>query len=230
MNKKHTVLIILFILPVVIYLFFASGVYNFTHLPEVTQNVAETKGFKNLHNENVSLSGKVTLLGFLGNNVMKRKNNIYNLHQEVYKGNYVYDDTFQVLMLLPDGNQNKVAKLLEELSSYTEIKNWEFAFGSPENITKVFESLDGLGGLASDYGTSEVFIIDKNKSVRCNTEDKELISKGYNTESIAIVRKKLDDDLKMVIAEYKLALKKNYKVSRRDSFLKINKKKNGEQE
>ncbi|MFD0963627.1 hypothetical protein [Pseudofulvibacter geojedonensis] len=228
MSKKHIVLIILFILPVVIYLFFASGVYNFTHLPEVTKNVSETSRFKDAQGNSVSLSDKVTLLGFLGNDVLKRKSNVYNLHQEVYKGNYIYDDTFQVLMLMPEGTQDKVNILLEDLSNYTEIKNWKFAFGQPEDIKRVFNSLKGLGGLANDLGTSEVFIIDKERNVRCNTEDKDLKSKGYNTASIAVVRKKLDDDLKMVIAEYKLALKKNYKVSRRDSFLKINEKKKNE--
>lgn len=211
-------------MPVVVYLFFASGVYNFSHLPEVTQSIEETTGFKNLEGEAVSLSDKITLLGFLGEDVAKRKTNVYNLHQEVYKGNYIYDDNFQVLMLMPEGAQSKIIKLLEELKAYTEIKNWQFAFGTKEDIERVFNSLEGLGGLSSDYGTSEVFIIDKKRNVRCNTEDKELIGKGYNTSSIAIVRKKLDDDLKMVLAEYKLALKKNYKVSRRDAILKIKQK------
>ena len=71
MSKKHIVLIVLFILPVVIYLFFASGVYNFTHLPEVTKNVSETSRFKDAKGNSVSLSDKVTLLGFLGRDVLR---------------------------------------------------------------------------------------------------------------------------------------------------------------
>lgn len=226
MRKKHIILIILFILPVVIYLFFASGVYNFTHLPEVTMGVEETSGFKNLNGNPVQLNEKITVLGFLGGDLSKSKSNIYNLHQEVYKGNYIYDSNFQVLMILPNGMQADVKQLLRELKEYTEIVKWEFAFGDPVKIQSVFNSLDTPGGLNNDYGTSEVFLIDKKMNLRCRVGDKDLLGKGYNTASIAIVRGKLDDDLKMVLAEYKLALKKNYKVSRRDSFLKINEKNN----
>jgi hypothetical protein len=42
--KKYTVLTILFVFPVVIYLFFASGKNNFAKLPVLTKTVSEYIG------------------------------------------------------------------------------------------------------------------------------------------------------------------------------------------
>ena len=39
--KKYLVLIVLFVLPLVAYLFFASGINNFAKLPVLTENIEE---------------------------------------------------------------------------------------------------------------------------------------------------------------------------------------------
>jgi hypothetical protein len=51
-------------------------------------------------------------------------------------------------------------------------------------------------------------------------------TKGYNATSISTLHKEMDDDVTVLLFEYKAATKANYTVSRRDSFLKINQKKN----
>ena len=46
--KKNIVLFILFIFPIVAYLFFASGVNSFTKLPIITPKVADFGNWKSL--------------------------------------------------------------------------------------------------------------------------------------------------------------------------------------
>ena len=120
--KKTFVLIVLFILPIVAYLFFASGVNNFGKLPELTQNIAELD-----FTENVKFKDKITILGFLGANVDARKGNAFNLNQKIYKRFYEFKD-FQFVMVVPIGTENKVAQLKQELSTLADVEKWNFVF------------------------------------------------------------------------------------------------------
>ena len=65
--KKNSVLFILFILPIVAYLFFASGVNSYTKLPIITPKTNDFGNWTSLSGDKVSLKGKVTILGFGGN-------------------------------------------------------------------------------------------------------------------------------------------------------------------
>ena len=54
-----------------------------------------------------------------------------------------------------------------------------------------------------------VFIIDKNRALRGRTQDKDLDTLwGVNAQSVAQIHKKMVDDVKVILAEYRLALKK----------------------
>ena len=221
MTKKHLVLTALFILPIVIYLFLASGVHNFSHLPVIGNNVSEVNGFTSLHGKPVSMNKKITVLGFLGDDLSERKINAYNLHEEIYKGNYYFEKNFQMLMLLPKGTEAQVKEVIEELKRYTKIDRWEFAFGTPAQIKAVFKSLKSPHQLDTHIGSDYVFIIDKELNLRGRVEDEDFGKMyAYNATSIAELHNKMEDDIKVLLAEYNLALKKNYKVSRRDRLLK----------
>jgi hypothetical protein len=49
--KKNSVLFVLFILPIVAYLFFASGVNGFTKLPTITPNTADLGNWESLDSQ-----------------------------------------------------------------------------------------------------------------------------------------------------------------------------------
>jgi len=224
LNKKNIILGLLFICPIIIYLFFATGVYNFSALPIVSTNVKEVSAFKNLKGEQVQLKDKLTVLGFLGSDLTDRKINVYNLHEEIYKGIHSSDKDFQMLMLLPVGAESQVEEIIVELSRYAEINKWQFAFGTPEAIKEVYKSLNLSETLDENLGTDYVFIIDKEQSLRC-ADDKELKSyNGYDATAVSVLHKKMDNDVTVLLFEYNAALKSNYKINRRDSFLKINQK------
>ena len=216
----------LFICPIIIYLFFATGVYNFSTLPIVSKNVSEVSSFKNLEGKPVQLKNKLTVLGFLGSELTDRKINVYNLHEEIYKGIHSSDADFQMLMLLPNGAESQVKEIIIELSRYAEIDKWEFAFGTPEAIQTVFNSIDTSLPLDENLGTNYVFIVDKEQSLRCSDDKGFNNINGYDATSISVLHKHMDNDVTVLLFEYNAALKSNYKINRRDTFLKINQTEN----
>ncbi|WP_036382502.1 hypothetical protein [Muricauda sp. MAR_2010_75] len=203
--KKVFVLIILFIFPLVAYLFFASGVNNFGKLPILTENVPDVSRM----DASAKLKGKITILGFLGNNIAERKGNAFNLNQKIYKRFSEFHD-FQMLMIVPEASKDQVEPLREELSELSDVHKWNFAYGSETDIRAFFEGLNTDITLDSDLYTPYVFIIDKDENLRGRKDDEDEGTKyGFNTTSVAELNNKMEDDVKIILAEYRLALKKN---------------------
>ena len=82
--KKNIVLFVLFVLPIVAYLFFASGVNSFTKIPTLTPNISDFGSWKSLRNDSIKLQNKITVLGFGGLDIQKNRGNIYTLNMKVY--------------------------------------------------------------------------------------------------------------------------------------------------
>lgn len=203
--KKNFVLIVLFVLPIVAYLFFASGVTNFGRLPVLNDGVTEIP--KNVGN--TMFSNSITVLGFLGRDVEGRKGNAFNLNQKIYKRFHEFDD-FQFLMVVPKGTEAAVMDLKKELSSLDETTKWNFAFLEEASIISLFESLGTDLDLQKDLSTPYVFIVDKNLKLRGRDQDEdEGIKYGYNTASVADLNNKMVDDVKIILAEYRMARKEN---------------------
>lgn len=203
--KKTFVLVTLFILPIVVYLFFASGVNNFGRLPILTENIEELSVTDNP----VSLQDKITVLGFLGDDIENKKANAFNLNQKIYKRFSQFAD-FQFVMLVPQGTERQIEELRKELSAISEIQKWEFVFMEEGQIARIFESLKSNIELDESLATPYVFIIDKNRNLRGRNHDEdEGIKYGFDATSVAELNNKMVDDVKIILAEYRLALKKN---------------------
>ena len=203
--KKTFVLIVLFIFPLVAYLFFASGVNNFGKLPILTENVPEPLEFSG----NNQLTDKITILGFLGNAIHQKKGNAFNLNQKIYKRFSEFND-FQMLMIVPNGLEDEVETLKDELGALSEVDKWNFAFGDENNIRTFFQSLGTDLKLGEDLSSPYVFIIDKDRNLRGRNDDEDDgVKFGFNTTSVAELNNKMEDDVKIILAEYRLALKKN---------------------
>ncbi|WP_276389538.1 hypothetical protein [Eudoraea chungangensis] len=203
--KKTFVLVVLFVLPLVAYLFFASGVNNFGRLPTLTTDIMQIPG----STSEITFDNKITILGFLGRNVEIKKANAFNLNQKIYKPFYEFRD-FQILMIMPKGTEAKIKDLKSELGALADIKNWQFVFLEEDAILKLFSSLETNYFLDDSIATPYVFIIDKEKNLRGRKEDEdEGIKYGYDATSVAELNNKMEDDVKIILAEYRLALKKN---------------------
>ena len=203
--KKTFILIVLFVLPIVAYVFFASGVNNFGKLPVLSEKINNIREL----DSSVDLDERITVLGFLGNDIELRKTNVLNLNQKIYKRFYEFKD-FQIIMMVPDGNQDMVSEIKVELEKLTDISKWNFVFASQNQIEAYFEEMKMPIKLESDYGTDLVFIIDKERKLRGRDDDEEEgIKYGFNATSVAEINNKMVDDVKIILAEYRLALKKN---------------------
>jgi hypothetical protein len=203
--KKTFVLVVLFVLPLVAYLFFASGVNNFGILPTLTKNIDDISRL----DSTVSLQDKITILGFLGKDAELKKGNAFNLNQKIYKPFYEFTD-FQMVMVMPKGTNDVVEEIKMELGNLTDIRNWKFIYADDEAIQRFFNSLQTDIFLDKNLGTPYVFIIDKDRNLRGRKDDEEEGTKyGFNTNSVAELNNKMEDDVKIILAEYRLALKKN---------------------
>ena len=73
----------------------------------------------------------------------------------------------------------------------------------------MFESFNTPHQLNNTY-TPYVFIVDKDLNLRGRDEDEDFGKVyGYDSRSVAELSDKMNDDVKVILAEYRLALKKN---------------------
>ena len=208
--QKNLVLTILFIFPVVIYLFFASGKNNFAKLPVLTYGINDLSKFISNEDRQVELKNNITILCYWGSDINNRKGDAFNLNQKIYKRFYEFKD-FQFVVLVTDGQKEMIEKLKESLSSGagTDLVKWNFLQGSEDSIKEHFNSLNTTIGLNSKYSTPYVFIIDRKKNLRGRDDDEDIgYLFGYNAQSVAEINNKMEDDVKVILAEYRLALKK----------------------
>lgn len=208
--KKYTVLSVLFIFPIVIYLFFASGKNNFALLPTLTPDVDELSQWETLNGQPVQLDRRITVLGFWGEDLINKKGDALNLNQKIYKRFYQFKD-FQFVMVVKNGRQTQVNELKNELKAGvgTDLVKWRFVFGSDDEIAALFESLDTPLSLTEKNSLPYVFIIDKERNLRGRDDDEKVGTLfGYNAQSVAEINNKMVDDIKVILAEYRRALKK----------------------
>ena len=213
--RNKLVLIVLLILPVLIYLIFATATHNSLFLPTISRNNKELPKWKSLDGKPVSLLNKITVLGFLGNDVYKNEENLFNLNQKIY-GKYEGFHDFQLVMIVQEGSEKQVEDLLEKLSRFSEdLSGWKFVFAKPNEIQSYFDSFKLHDHLNENFSTTKVIIIDKDKNHRGrkgkNKEGKNEYKESYNTNSAADLHNDMSDDVKIMLREYRLALKRNNK-------------------
>lgn len=206
--KKTFIVVVLFALPIVAYLFFASGVNEFAKLPVYKNNIGNLKSFKSLGGENIVFDDHITLLGFFGEDVDGFKGYAFNLNQKIYKKYYQFSD-FQFVIVMPEGTQEEVKVLLHQLDDIVDVQKWKFVFGPSEEVEKLYGSLSPVVGLDENLATPYVFLVDKNGKLRGRKDaGDDVFPQGYNSGSIAVLNDKLNDDIKVILAEYRLELKK----------------------
>ena len=210
MKKKYIVLTILFVLPLVAYLFFASGVNNFAKLPVLKENVLSISDYSK-----VDLNQKISILFFLGSNIEDRQGDALNMNQKIYKRFYDFED-FQFVVICPleseqlaDDLKNKL-----EMGTNTDMRKWNFVFLDSNIIEELFNSLNTNTDLDQYSGSPYVYIVDKDRSLRGRNDD-DGIKFGYDSRSVADINNFMVDDVKVILAEYRLALKKNG-ITRKD--------------
>lgn len=211
-TKKFWLLFALIIGPLLFYLFILKSSAQFRFLPILNKNIEDVATY---NSDSITFKKHINVVLFLGDDLLHKKTNALNLNEKIYKRFYKFNN-FQFVVILPKGTENKAENLKKELRFNTDIRYWKFVFLDPKDIYKLVKSFNKNISIDKDSYVKEAFIIDKNSYLRGRNDDEDSangILYGYNAESISTIHKKMVDDVKVLLAEYRLALKKNKKKS-----------------
>ena len=217
--KKKLVLISLFVLPVVVYLFFSSGVYNFAKLPIKSTNITDVAQFASREikienhstTESLTLNDRITLVGYLGDQLNSNPGYTANLNLMIYKYFERYSD-FQMILFVNPGNETVITNLKLELGRIFDVSKMRFIVVSKETARTHFKSLQTGLDLTPSGDHPDVFIIDRARDLRAGHDEKKPNVYGYDFTQ-AVEMGYIKDDVKILLAEYRLALKKNNNAS-----------------
>ena len=208
--KKYLILGFLFFFPIFVYVFLSTGINNFAKLPVLTETVMDIENIEG-NIANVSFKNKISVVAFWGGDVNNKKSEALNLNQKIYKRFYEFQD-FQFVLLHDKNDNEAIEDLKSDLVSGvgTHLKNWNFIPTTQSNIKMIFDSFKTNIELDNNFSTPYVFIIDRNLSLRGRDDDEDIgMLFGFNSQSVAEINNKMVDDVKIILAEYRLALKKN---------------------
>ena len=208
--KKYLILGFLFFFPIFVYVFLSTGINNFAKLPVLTEAVMDIENIEG-NSANVSFKNKISVVAFWGGDVNNKKSEALNLNQKIYKRFYEFQD-FQFVLLHDKSDNEAIEDLKSDLVSGvgTDLKNWNFIPTTQSNIKMIFDSFKTNIDLDNSFSTPYVFIVDRNLSLRGRDDDEDIgMLFGFNSQSVAEINNKMVDDVKIILAEYRLALKKN---------------------
>lgn len=190
-------------------MFFASGVNNFAKLDTVSDNVLIDKSYTSVFKDSlISFDDKITILSFLGADVNTKKAYAFNLKEKIYDRYKEFKDLQFVSVILP-GQTTEIRSFVEALNYTSEADKWFFIELNTLQTQKLFESLKTDLILDKLQSSEKVFIIDKNRNLRGRLEDEDGSKRyAYNMSSVAELNDEMNDDVKVILAEYRLALKK----------------------
>ena len=208
--KKYLILGFLFFFPIFVYVFLSTGINNFAKLPVLTQTVMDIENIEG-NSANVSFKNKISIVAFWGGDVNNKKSEALNLNQKIYKRFNEFQD-FQFVLLHNKDDNEVIESLKSDLVSGvgTDLKNWNFIPTTQSNIKMIFDSFNTNIELDQSFSTPYVFIVDRDLSLRGRDDDEDIgMLYGFNSQSVAEINNKMVDDVKIILAEYRLALKKN---------------------
>jgi DNA-directed RNA polymerase subunit F len=208
--KKYLILGFLFFFPIFVYVFLSTGINNFAKLPILTQGVMDIESIEG-NEANISFKNKISIVAFWGGDVNNKKSEALNLNQKIYRRFNEFQD-FQFVLLHNKNDNEAIEDLKSELVSGvgTDLKNWNFIPTTQSNIKMIFDSFKTDIELDQSYSTPYVFIVDRDLSLRGRDDDEDIgMLYGFNSQSVAEINNKMVDDVKIILAEYRLALKKN---------------------
>ena len=222
--KTILVLGVLFFLPVLFLLMLYPSTHNYNPLDIVDDSVNELQFFSSSSEEKVTLNEHITILSFLGAEPVDHVIAASNLKELVYD-KFKGFKTFQIVIVLPKGTEDKALQLQKEINNYDDMRFWHYVFGEPNDINSVFNSLKSEESLDETLFTDHVFIVDKDLAQRGridDREDKEVERNeavyplySYDCIEVAEVKNKMSDDLRILFTEYRQKRKGKFDSSSR---------------
>ena len=178
-------------------------------LPILTNEVNELHSLASIAGDSIKLQDKITILGYWGGSLENKQAEALNLNEKIYKRFYEFED-FQFIFLINKERLGQVDSLKTALQegAGTKLVKWNFISASAEEIQTHFNSLKTPLTLEVNGSIPYVFIIDKDRNLRGRNDDEDQGTLyGFDARSVAQINKKMIDDVKVILAEYRLALK-----------------------
>ena len=217
--RKWFILGILFLLPVIFLLFLYPSTHNYNTLDIVNEDIVEVEFFNFIDNRKTNFEGNITVLNFLGDKPMENMTGALNLKELVYD-KFKGFKKFQIISISSLNSEKSLESVKKELIKSDELKYWFFATSSDEEINKIYSSLRYHNELDSSNYTSEVYIIDKQRNQRGRIDDRDdnqienkIDSFGlysYNSIIVSEIKKKMNDDIRILFTEYRQKRKGNF--------------------
>ena len=217
--RKWIILGILFLLPVIFLLFLYPSTHNYNTLDIVNEDIKETYFLNFIDNRKTNFEGNITILNFLGDMPVENITGTLNLKELVYD-KFKGFKKFQIISIASLNSEKSLENVKKELLKSDELKYWFFATTTDEEINKIYSSLRSQKELDSSNYTSQVFIIDKQRNQRGRIDDRDddqiemnidlfgLYS--YNSIIVSEIKKKMNDDIRILFTEYRQKRKGNF--------------------
>ncbi len=212
--KKFWVLFSLFILPLVFYIFLSKGIYKYSNLPILTEEVIEINAVSS--NINTSFKDNLTVVCFLGNEINTAKGSMFNLNQTIYK-RYYQKPYFQIVAIIPETSKEAYKEAIAELSAFTDISKWNFIYTSNTNINSLFDSFKTPFSLNQHLYSENAYIVDMELRLRGRKDDEDTKDGklyGYNMKSVATLKNKMKDDIDIIYYQLKKSAEKEKRRKR----------------
>ncbi len=217
--RKWIILGILFLLPVIFLLFLYPSTHNYNTLDIVNEDIKETDFLNFIDNRKTNFEGNITILNFLGDMPVENITGTLNLKELVYD-KFKGFKKFQIISIASLNSEKSLDNVKKELLKSDELKYWFFATSTDEEINKIYSSLRSQKELDSSNYTSQVFIIDKKRNQRGRIDDRDddQIEKNidlfglysYNSIIVSEIKKKMNDDIRILFTEYRQKRKGNF--------------------
>ena len=208
--KKGLVLSLLFLGPLIFYIFLSLGIYHHANLPILTKKVEDVKG-------PTTFKGSFSVVSFLGTDIDRKKGGLFNLNEVIYK-RYRKSLYFQSVLISPEGTEKQIDSLKNKLKSYTDIENWKFVFMNPDEIKKVFNSFNSPYEIDDNSNSDYVFIIDRELRLRGRKDDEDTDNGrlyGYDMNSVSDLKNKMKKDIEIIYYQLKKSLEKEKRQRRK---------------
>ena len=208
-KKKILVLGILFIVPLLFYIFLSKGIYHYANLPILTEDIIDVKGEE-------SFKDHFSVVCFLGEDLDLTKSQLFNLNEVIYK-RYFAALYFQVIVIVAPGSEDQIELVKKRISTYGDASNWKFVISSKEEIVSIFNSLDSPYLLNDNFGSEYAFIIDRELRLRGRKDDKDTKGGrlyGYDRNSVAVLKNKMRDDIGIIYYQLKKSREKEERRKR----------------
>ena len=231
-SKKYLLLFALLFLPTILYLFYVygKGEQNFAHLPFITytdvdgvvhNRKAPQFSFTNQDGNTITnedVKDKIYLVDFFFTSCPSICP-IMTANLMKIQDRFAHYDNFMILSHTVDPTRDTPEKLKEYADNRKiDSKNWHFLTGEKDSLYSV--AFDYLSSAMEDslaeggFLHTEYFVlVDKEGILRSREDDNGNIIGVYDGTDGHQIRD-LIDDIKVVIAEYELALKKNNKAEK----------------